>query len=493
MKLWFLTAEELGEFIGMRFGRLPPGATEAEWMFPRHADYDGVGWFAENLRRRGAVLERLPTIRHPADPPKMAMLRLLPKYLKPKHRLKWGPLERGSGTRDCSKPPRAVAWHLFDEEATTQIRRVCRNFEVTVNSFLLKHLTKAIRPSLEDQSAAVPWMVPINMRGKVKQVRETANYTSYIRIEVQSYETVHNIHQNIYDALCRGEHWANWQAYQLGRFLTAGMRRYLVAAELATPQWTLGGFSNMGDWDPGQGIHPTRLPGRMVRLPAGVAFPTGGRRLHDIPKPPEPDNSNPPGPHHRRKSPPTLDAELGQGNRNGRGEHLKTPDRRTGLGLEFESGRNVEGVVECLVSSVRRGSGSVIGNSAPAVGKVIGDRPIPMPAMMAKPDAAKVQIGVRNKRVKIGIRAGIFIVDITRAGEITLAELPRDAEFVDKTGLVIQGDCLSPGRKRRALQGDLLYRAPFSPIQVEFKIPVGCRPERNAADDKLRKINGGAR
>ncbi len=252
MKLWFLTAEELGEFIGMRFGRLPPGATEVEWMFPRHADYDGVGWFAENLRRRGAVLERLPTIRHPADPPKMAMLRLLPKYLKPKHRLKWGPLERGSGTRDCSKPPRAVAWHLFDEEATTQIRRVCRNFEVTVNSFLLKHLTKAIRPSLEDQSAAVPWMVPINMRGKVKQVRETANYTSYIRIEVQSYETVHNIHQNIYDALCRGEHWANWQAYQLGRFLTAGMRRYLVAAELATPQWTLGGFSNMGDWDPGK-------------------------------------------------------------------------------------------------------------------------------------------------------------------------------------------------------------------------------------------------
>ena len=252
MKLWFLTAEELGEFIGMRFGRLPPGATEPEWMFPRHADYDGVGWFAENLRRRGAVLERLPTIRHPADPPKMAMLRLLPKYLRPKHRLKWGPLERGSGTRDCSKPPRAVAWHLFDEEATTQIRRVCRNFEVTVNSFLLKHLTKAIRPSLEDQSAAVPWMVPINMRGKVKQVRETANYTSYIRIEVQSYETVHNIHQNIYDALCRGEHWANWQAYQLGRFLTAGMRRYLVAAELATPQWTLGGFSNMGDWDPGK-------------------------------------------------------------------------------------------------------------------------------------------------------------------------------------------------------------------------------------------------
>ena len=272
MKLWFLTAEELGEFIGMRFARIAPGDTEPEWMFPRHADYDGVGWFAENLRRRGAQLERLPTIRYPAPPPKLAVLRILPKYLKPKHRLKWAPLERGSAKADSSKPPLAVAWHLFDEEATTQIRRVCRNVEVTVNSFLLKHLTKAIRPFLEDQSAAVPWMIPINMRGKVKLERETANYTSYIRVEVQSYETVHDIHQKIYAALCRGDHWANWQAYQLGRFLTAGMRRYLVATELATPQWNLGAFSNMGDWDPGKEFTQPECQGGWLVCPPVLRF-----------------------------------------------------------------------------------------------------------------------------------------------------------------------------------------------------------------------------
>ena len=272
MKLWFLTAEELGEYIGMRFARIAPGDTEPEWMFPRHADYDGVGWFAENLRRRGAQLERLPTIRHPAPRPKLALLRVLPKYLKPKHRLKWAPLEQGSAKPDTSKPPPAVAWHLFDEEATTQIRRVCRNVEVTVNSFLLKHLTKAIRPSLEDQSATVPWMIPINMRGKVKQVRETANFTSYVRVEVQSYETVHDIHQKIYAALCRGEHWTNWQAYQLGRYLTAGMRRYLVATELASPQWNLGAFSNMGDWDPGKEFTQPECQGGWLVCPPVLRF-----------------------------------------------------------------------------------------------------------------------------------------------------------------------------------------------------------------------------
>ena len=272
MRLWFLTAEELGEYIGMRFARIAPGDTEPEWMFPRHADYDGVGWFAENLRRRGAQLERLPTIRHPAPCPKFPLLQILPKYLRPKRRLKWAALEQGSAQPDTSKPPPAVAWHLFDEEATTQIRRVCRNVEVTVNSFLLKHLTKAIRPSLEDQSAAVPWMIPINMRGKVTQVRETANFTSYVRVEVQSYETVHDIHQKIYAALCRGEHWTNWQAYQLGRFLTAGMRRYLVATELASPQWNLGAFSNMGDWDPGKEFTQPECQGGWLVCPPVLRF-----------------------------------------------------------------------------------------------------------------------------------------------------------------------------------------------------------------------------
>ncbi len=41
MKLWFLTAEELGEFIGMRFGHIAPGSTEPEWMFPRHLTMTG--------------------------------------------------------------------------------------------------------------------------------------------------------------------------------------------------------------------------------------------------------------------------------------------------------------------------------------------------------------------------------------------------------------------------------------------------------------------
>jgi len=247
---WFIAGEQLGEYIGIRFGRLAPGASDPEWMFLRHTDFDGIGGLAEILRRRGAEVDRLPQIKYPLSPSRRFLLRALPQYLSRKRRLAWRPLERGPAQNSHPQPPSAVAWHLFDEGATTRVRRVCRKGGVTVNSFLLKHLTKAIRPFLADQSSVVPWMIPVNLRGKVDRGRDTANHTSYVAVRVKSYETVHDIHQNIYSALGRGEHWANWQVYQLGRFLTAGMRRYIAGSDLAFSQWNLGGFSNLGDWDP---------------------------------------------------------------------------------------------------------------------------------------------------------------------------------------------------------------------------------------------------
>ena len=248
---WFLAAEELGDYISIRFGRVPPGSAEPEWFFLRHVDYDGIGGLAELLRQRGAKVDHLLQIKYPAPPSWLPLLRALPKYLKPRQRVKWAALDRGTGSTDhTTQPPPAVAWKVFDENTTTRIRRVCRKAGVTVNSFLLKHLTKAIRPSLQDQSSVVPWMIPVNLRGKVVRDRDTANYSSYVGVKVRSYETAHDVHQNIYEALRRREHWANWYAYKLGRFLTAGMKKFLITRELATCQWNLGGFSNLGDWDP---------------------------------------------------------------------------------------------------------------------------------------------------------------------------------------------------------------------------------------------------
>lgn len=254
---WFDACEAMGEYIGIRFGRIAPDRSQPEWMFLRHVDFDGVGGFAELLRGRGAHLPRLPQIKHPHPVSWWPFVKTLPRFLKPRQRVKWQSLEREPQTDSGPQPPTAVAWHAFDEATTTQIHRACRKNCVTINSFLLKHLTKAVRPYLEDESSVVPWMVPVNVRGKIFRGQDTANHTSYVGVKIRSYETIHDVHHNIYAALGRGEHWANWHAYLATRWTTPAMKKFLIRTDLAMSQWNLGSFSNLGSWDAESAIrHP---------------------------------------------------------------------------------------------------------------------------------------------------------------------------------------------------------------------------------------------
>ncbi|SRR5581483_64688 len=276
IKSWFVAAEEIGEYIGIRFGRIAPGASEPEWIFLRHTDFDGIGGFAELLRRGGAVLPRLPQIRHPSNPSWLPLLRSLPKFLKPRRPLKWSPLKGRPMPSTSELQPPAVAWHLFDETTTTQIRRACRRGGFTINSFLLKHLTKAVRLSLQEESAVVPWMIPVNLRGKVRRDRDTANYSSYICVKVCSYETVQDLHRKVYAALARREHWANWYGYQTGRVLPMAMKKRMVETGRCMTQWHLGGFSNLGDWDSDKKISQPDCEGGWLFCPPVLRCQTVG-------------------------------------------------------------------------------------------------------------------------------------------------------------------------------------------------------------------------
>jgi len=269
---WFVAAEALGEFIGIRFGQIAPGKTAPEWTFLRHAEFDGIGGLADILRRRGATVEALPQIKHSGEPSLMPLLKMTPKFLKVRHRLKWEAVELNGTAEMAAQPAPAVAWHVFDEEMTAAVRQGCRRDGVTVNTFLLKHLTGAIRPFLADKSASVPWMIPVNLRGKVVRDRDTANFSSYISVKVGPEEAAQSIHRNIHAALERQDHWANWFAYDLGRFTTHGIRKFLIKYELATAEWNLGGFSNLGEWDPGKKIRQPDCLGDWLFCPPVLRF-----------------------------------------------------------------------------------------------------------------------------------------------------------------------------------------------------------------------------
>jgi hypothetical protein len=54
------------------------------------------------------------------------------------------------------------------------------------------------------------------------------------------------------------------------------LRRYLIAKELAMPQWFFGGFSNLGEWDPEKRISQTSCQGAWLFSPPVLSFQAVG-------------------------------------------------------------------------------------------------------------------------------------------------------------------------------------------------------------------------
>ncbi|MCL5097555.1 MAG: hypothetical protein M1608_08515 [Candidatus Omnitrophica bacterium] len=266
IRKWFVAAEKSGEFIGIRYGHLRPEAKEPEWLYYRHTEFDGIGAFAEILRSRGVELAALPQIKYyPAYCPIVAALKHWPRYFSPRHPLKWISLERDPNVPVADCPPPAVAWHAFDEAMTYRIRMDSRNMGVTVNTFLLHTLAKAMRPFFEDQLAPMPWMIPVNMRGGVRQYRDTDNHTSYVAVRVNPDEPIAEVHRKISKTLSRGEHWGNWHAFKTSHCLTHRMRVRLVGKAIS--QWNIGAFSNLGEWDADKCITHPDLAGAWLFAP----------------------------------------------------------------------------------------------------------------------------------------------------------------------------------------------------------------------------------
>jgi NRPS condensation-like uncharacterized protein len=231
-----------------------------------------MGLAADILRKRGVEVGALPQIKYPSNPSWSWFFKTIPKYLKPRRRLKWKPLQQGKPFDAKSGPPPAVAWHIFDEATTLKMRQFCRANKFTVNSFLLAHLTSAIRPFLENQSAEVPWMIPVNLRGKVTRERDSADHTSYVGVKVRAGQAVKDVHESIYAALASGEHWANWYCYTAAHSLSMGMKKYLLEKDKVLSEWFLGGFSNPGEWDPERKIKQSDCQGGWLFSPPVLRF-----------------------------------------------------------------------------------------------------------------------------------------------------------------------------------------------------------------------------
>ncbi len=249
IKPWYLAVEATGDFIGMRFARIPPGKSEPDWIYVRHSDYDGVGAIKMMFAERGGHVE-LPDAKHPAHPSWRSIFPLLKMQLQPRRKLRWKHLGPAGTVGNPPQPAPAAAWHVFTGKKTAQIRRYSGALGVTVNSFLLEQLTKILRPYLENGDAAeIPWMIPVNMRGRVTSAHELANQTSYLTVTVKPTDSEREIHQKILAAMDRGDHCTNWFAFDLGKSLPQWLKKFLIEQKFVPSPPHLGAFSNLGVWD----------------------------------------------------------------------------------------------------------------------------------------------------------------------------------------------------------------------------------------------------
>ncbi len=266
---WFQASVDLGDHIGIRFGHVPPGAREPRWLYYSHADYDGIGGFAEILRDRGYDPGPLPTIPHESPRSWGPFLRSAPQFLAPRQRVAW---KKNFGPPSIPRhdlPPEAVAWHVFDEQTTERITAASKEASCTVNSFLMSRLAEAVFPDVAEETKSMGWMVPVNLRGKVSRGRDSENHVSFVRIALERGDSPQKVHRKIYRELGRGEHWANWNAYIATRFLPLWAKRAMIRADRATSQFTIGVFSNLGRWS---GDSRPDLKGDWLFAPPAIRF-----------------------------------------------------------------------------------------------------------------------------------------------------------------------------------------------------------------------------
>lgn len=247
---WFQAAEATGDFMAIRYGRQCLQDDEVKWSFVSHCEYDGIGGFAKLLRANGAELASLPQTKYTTK----AVIRPLWNVLLKRK------VSKGVGIRDDWKlseysedrpedASMAVDHYLFTENDTEKIRQLCKKQQVTVNSFLLKYLDRAVRPDIKKPKVAIPWMIPVNLRGSVDYDVDTANHVSCIEPIIAKNDSVEDIQQSISSRLFSGEHRANFLILGLGRFFPRQLKLYFIKKSRAKKEGNIGAFSNLGVWD----------------------------------------------------------------------------------------------------------------------------------------------------------------------------------------------------------------------------------------------------
>jgi hypothetical protein len=244
----FLAAEELGEVMLMRYGRVDDAGELVEWDFVPHVLFDGLGGYAHMLKTYEGHEMGLVKGRETKPPPLgkiLAALRdaLAREKLSP-HRpaVPWKRYERGA----IPGIPRAVGWAVLNEEES---KLLAARHATSMNSRLMWSLDRVASSLLVGPHPPRLWLMPVNMRGASEAADRMKNPVCAVPIEFQEGSSAVEVHAAIKEKFEKGAHWGTWYLGMLRSAFGANAMRSAIHAYYNRPRhaW-MGTFSNLGDW-----------------------------------------------------------------------------------------------------------------------------------------------------------------------------------------------------------------------------------------------------
>ena len=243
---WFQLLHEQGEDVLIRVGVRTGGDARApedeEEEVRSHVDFDGLGAVVDVLAGRGVNVEvgdgNVPAVS--AVTATVTALRFAADV--PKH-VDWWPRHPLAET---PAPPPATATKTLSVDETRALVARARAAGGTVTTLLLSRLAQTVAPTLTTPSHAQPWMVPVNLRGRVSGPLPRSNTVGFLTLTQNSTSTAASTKAALQAALQAGEAQATWQLNQIGKIVGKRGMQQILRKATSRGYKNVGNFSNLG-------------------------------------------------------------------------------------------------------------------------------------------------------------------------------------------------------------------------------------------------------
>lgn len=243
--MWYEARRRWGVDDTMWFGFYHPGESAPEWQRRSHRFNDGIGALALLLRERGHDSGPLPSSRQTARPDWRTLWATRKQVDAPSPVIHWKHLAEEHQDHQSHVPVSL----LLSADQTQQIEDAARKAGISTTLWLLWTADRAARSTLADSHSVMSWVFPVNLRGAVNCADPHMNHCSGLMVSLAEATSPQALKQQISDRFARHEHWRQWYALTVGRYVGQWGINLLYRLVRGRPGRHAGSYSNLGEWN----------------------------------------------------------------------------------------------------------------------------------------------------------------------------------------------------------------------------------------------------